>query len=121
MIELTKVQKRICRYCKEHFVTRKRTQRFCSEACRYRYYRDTHIMIGNNSPTDINGNGKCAKRLRKLDKRDKRKHRKFKETSEQVRDQFGDDLWKHGIIGSTVAGKPRARKKAAVAAPEVIQ
>jgi hypothetical protein len=59
----------------------------------------------------LNGNGKCAKRLRQLAKRDRRKLKEVTESRKNVRKQFGKKLWKHGMIGLAPVGKPRGVKK----------
>ena len=55
----------------------------------------------------LNGNGKCAKRLRQLAKQDRRKNKRSTEHREKVKRQLGKDVWKYGMIRLADTPKPR--------------
>jgi len=66
----------------------------------------------------MQGRGECAKRLKQLAKKDRRKLKSPTEHREQVRAQLGEALWKSGIVGLSIIGKPRGKKIPAL--PETI-
>ncbi len=63
----------------------------------------------NNGLPD--GKGECAKRLKQLAKKDPRQLKRATEKREEVREQLGKYLWKHGIAGLSAVEKPRGVKK----------
>ena len=80
---------------------------------RDRRHRSKHNQWIHEAGNDgsLNGNGKCAKRLRRLAKKDLKTH--ALESHREAKAQLGPNLWKHGVIGLAPVGKPRGVKKAA--------
>ncbi len=66
----------------------------------------------------LEGNGQCAKRLRRLVKKDRRKDKHM--DWQGVKRELGNRLWKRGIIALSLVGKPRGVKNSKRAQPETI-
>ena len=110
-----------CKYDKDSKSIKKRFNSRNSAGSQHKWYSSLKNQMNKSRPTQwyeeaeingsLEGNGKCAKRLRKLAKRDSRKLKKVTEKREEVRAQLGKDLWKYGMVGLSQAGKPRGIKK----------
>jgi hypothetical protein len=113
-----------CKFDRELEIKKnKRSKRFgkVGNGSSYKWYSSLKKQMNTSRPTRwfeeaeanglLEGNGKCAKRLRNLAKKDRRKLMKVTEKREEVRSQLGKDLWKYGVVGLSQAGKPRGIKK----------
>jgi hypothetical protein len=94
----------------------------------YKWYSGLKKQMNKGTPTQwfeeaeingaLDGKGQCAKSLRQLAKKDRMKLRKATEKWEEVKEQLGSDLWKHGITHLATVGKPRGVKKRIIALPD---
>jgi hypothetical protein len=118
--------------CKVHAADKpKKKQRITKKehgGSSYKWYSGLKKQMNKGTPTQwfeeaeingvLDGKGLYAKRLRQLAKNDQRKLRNVTEKREEVREQLGSDLWRHGITRLATVGKPRGVKKQIIALPE---